>query len=117
MAEGYDRPGVDIDPQRRFDYKGVLFPSKMALEPVVIVHDYTHVFRVSVFVNLGAFDFSSYPEVPLSLAREERNVMSLFSTLNATITSFFSATGASSSNFANHHLRHAIQSRYSHPKG
>ena len=58
----------------------------MSPETGVSVHDYIHVFRMSVGANFGAFGNSSYPEVPLSLAKEESNVMSLFSALNATIT-------------------------------
>ena len=86
MEEDYSRSGIDIDPLRGFDYKGTPFPSQMALETGVSVHDYVHVFRVSILANYGAFGYSSYPEIPLSLAREERSMMTIFCALNGTIS-------------------------------
>ena len=69
---------------------GSSFPSQMAQQTGVSVHDYKHVFRFSVFAvfaNFGGFGLGSYPELQLSIAREESNVLSLFRALNATITS------------------------------
>ena len=47
--------------------------------------DYIKCFPYSVLLNFGAFMATSYPTVPLQLAREEQHVISVFSMLNETV--------------------------------
>ena len=54
--------------------------------------DYIKCFPHSVLLNFRAFAATSYPTVPLQLAREQHHVISIFSMLNGTVLKQLSPT-------------------------
>ena len=77
---------MNEDPPKGFAYKGVLPPSQLAKLTGVSTFDLVKVLEIPLLLNFGAFAHRSYPTIPLEIAREERDCMSIFSILNKTVT-------------------------------
>ena len=72
LKEEHDYSGNSKDPGNGFSYKGMLRPTQMGRLTGVSALDYIQSFPHSVLLNFGAFMATSYPTVPLQLAREEQ---------------------------------------------
>ena len=86
LNEDHDFSGLNEDPPKGFAYKGVLPPSQLAKLTGVSTFDLVKVLEIPLLLNFGAFAHRSYPTIPLEIAREERDRMSIFSILNRTVT-------------------------------
>ena len=85
LKEEHAYSGNSKGPGNGFSYKGMLRPRQMGRLTGVSALDYVKCFPHSVLLNFGAFMTTTYPTVPLQLARDEQHVISISSMVNGTV--------------------------------